>query len=270
VPSAAPLVIDGPGAYTGEVVSGGRLRRFRLHVPESLQAPAPLVLVFHGFTRTPEDVEELSGMTPIAEREGFVVAYPAALGFLPAWEVDEATRGGADVQFVRDLVAAVSAAIDVDPDRVFATGMSNGGGMAGRLGCDAPDLVAAVAPVAAAHTVDGCDPDRPVPVVAFHGTADLIVPYRGFDVLGVPPIERWAAEWAERNGCEQDPLVERITSDVERRTWVDCDADVVLHTVYGGGHGWPGSERAARQGDSATSIDASDLIWEFFVRHPRS
>jgi polyhydroxybutyrate depolymerase len=204
-------------------------------------------------------------MSDLADREGFAVAYPAALGLLPAWSVDAAGPGNRDVAFVRDLVAAIAGSIPVAD--VFVAGMSNGGGMAGRLACDAADLVTAAAPVAAAHTSEMCSPSRPVPVVAFHGTGDLIVPYRGFAPLGLPPIEAWAAAWAQRNGCTPESVREGVADDVEVRSWGDCGADVVLYTVDGGRHGWPGSDRAFSVLDSTTSIDASEIMWEFFRRH---
>lgn len=271
-PSAEPLMVVGPGRHEGEVVSGGRLRRFVLHVPEDLPAPAPLVVVFHGFAGDPERVESLSGMTEIAEREGFLVVYPAARGVLPAWATDAGAHADTDVRFVRDLVEAVSEAVPVDPGRVYAAGMSNGGGMVGRLACDAADLVAAVASVAGAHTVGECRPSGPVSVIAFHGTGDPIVPYRGFAALGLPPVAEWAADWAARSGCLPEPSLERIAGDVETRAWGGCEggAEVVLYTIEGGRHGWPGSDRALSVLDSTMSIRASDLIWEFFSRHGRS
>ena len=124
--------------------------------------------------------------------------------------------------------------------------------------------------MAGAHTAVSCDPVRPVPIVAFHGTADRIVPYAGFRPLGLPAVEDWTAEWAERNGCGPAPAPERIAADVERTAWTGCDAAVVLYTVEGGRHGWPGSERALAVLDSTDSIDASEIIWEFFEAHPRS
>lgn len=259
---AEPLEIDGPGTYEGEIVSGERLRRFVLHVPEGVAVPAPLVMVFHGFTSNPDRVAELSGMSEVADREGFVVVYPAALGLLPAWTVDVAGPENRDVAFARDLVDAVAGLIPIGD--VYAAGMSNGGGMAGRLACDAADLVAGAAPVAAAHTSETCSPSRPVPVMAFHGTDDLIVPYRGFAPFDLPPIEEWAAEWARRNGCRPEAVIEEVADDVELRSWPGCSADVVLYTVDGGRHGWPGSDRAFSVLDSTTSIAASEIMWEFF------
>jgi polyhydroxybutyrate depolymerase len=265
---ADPLVLDGPGTYDGEVLSGGGIRRFTLYVPEEIASPAPLVLVFHGFTSNPDRVADLSGMSAVADREGFAVAYPAARGIPSAWRADTGRQGDTDVVFVRDLVEVIGEAIPIDDARVYAAGMSNGGGMAVRLGCEAADLVAAVAPVAGAMVVPVCDPVRPVPMIAFHGTEDRVVPYEGLGLLNLPDVEDLLAGWAVGNGCGPDPDAERVAGDVVRSTWGGCDAEVVLYTVEGGRHGWPGSERAIRELDSTRSIDASALIWEFFADHP--
>jgi len=265
---ADTLVVDGPGSYDAEVLSGGVIRRFTLDVPEGIPSPAPLVMVFHGFTSNPDRVAELSGMSAVADREGFIVAYPAARGIPSAWRADTGRQGDADVAFVRDMVAVIGAALPVDATRVYAAGMSNGGGMAVRLGCEAADLVAAVAPVAGAMLVPVCDPSRPVPLIAFHGTDDRVVPYEGLGLLNLPDVEDLLSTWAAGNGCGPEPEAERVAEDVVRHTWGGCDADVVLYTVEGGRHGWPGSERAIRELDSTRSIDASSLIWEFFAAHP--
>jgi polyhydroxybutyrate depolymerase len=265
---AEPLAVDGPGTYDGEVLSGGGIRRFTLHVPEEIPSPAPLVIVLHGFTSNPGRVAELSGMSAVADREGFVVAYPAARGIPSAWRADTGRQGDADVVFLRDMVEVIGGALPVDAGRIYAAGMSNGGGMAVRAGCEAADLFAAVAPVAGAMTVPVCDPSRPVPLIAFHGTDDRVVPYEGLRLLDLPDVEDLLGGWAGRNGCGPESDTERVAEDVVRSTWGGCDAEVVLYTVEGGRHGWPGSERAIRELDSTRSIDASALIWEFFTDHP--
>lgn len=270
VPVAAPLVVDGPGRYEGGLVSGGLLRRFVLVVPESAPHPAPLVIVFHGFMGNPTEVERDTGMTGIAEEEGFAVLYPEGSGRPRSWRSDP-RRGDVDVTFIRDLVARLDEAYGIDEARVYAAGMSNGGGMAARLACDAADLVAAIGPVAGAYFSGDCEPARPVPVVAFHGDADPIVPYEGFGPF-LPPIEGWAGEWAARNGCAAEPVLSAAAPGVAVRRWTDCEAEaeVVLYTVADGRHGWPGSERTGEYLGSTDSVAASRLIWEFFAAHPMS
>ena len=268
VPVAAPLVVEGPGRYEGQLASGGQLRHFVLVVPEAAPRPAPLVIVFHGFMGSPTEVEDDSGMTGVAEDEGFAVVYPEGLGRPRRWRSDP-RLGGGDVAFVRDLVALLDEAYGIDPARIYAAGMSNGGGMAARLACDASGVVAAVAGVAGAYFAGDCDPVRPVPVIAFHGDADPIVPYEGRGRL-LPPVEGWAGEWAARNGCDSEPTLGAVATDVTTLRWAGCaaGADVVLYTVAGGRHGWPGSQRTGEYLGSTDSVDASHLIWEFFAAHP--
>jgi polyhydroxybutyrate depolymerase len=263
-----PLVVTGPGRYEAEVPSGDGARRFVLVVPASAPEPAPLVLVFHGFTRNPEEIERTTGMSALAEQEGFVVAYPAGSGFPTRWR-SGAWQGSGDVDLARDLVALVSGAVPIDPARVYAAGFSNGGGMAARLACDAADVFAAVGPVAAAYPGGECDPVRPVPVVAVHGTADAVVPYDGRGEA-LPAVEGVVSAWVERNGCDPEPAAGAITGDVVRVWWGGCaqGADVVLYRVEDGRHGWPGSGDGTPWGRTTDSVDASALIWEFFAAHP--
>jgi polyhydroxybutyrate depolymerase len=260
--------VEGPGRYDGEVLSEGRRRYFVLVVPESAPPPAPVVIVFHGFMGNAREVEELTGMTTVAEEEGFLVVYPEGAGLPRSWRSDP-RRGDRDVVFVRELVGLLADAVEIDEERIYVAGMSNGGGMAARLACDASDLVAAAGAVAAAYPVGECAPGRPVPVVAFHGTADPIVPYEGWGLL-LPSVEDWARGWAGRNGCAADPVEEAVAPDVARVAWGDCEAgaDVTLYTVEGGRHGWPGAGRHTFWGGSTDSVDASALLWQFFVAHP--
>jgi len=262
-PQAVPLLADGPGRYEATVTSGDALRRFVLVVPERILDPAPLLLVFHGFTGSPADVEEQTGFTELAEEHGFLVAYPEGEGRPRSWRADP-RRGDRDVEFVRDLVAAISAEVLVDPGRVYAAGMSNGGAMAARLACDASDVIAAVGTVAAPYPLIDCEDSRPVPLVAFHGTADLIVPYEGVEPL-FPRVEDWLRGWADRPGCDPDTSVSRITGDVTLTAWTGCRTDVALYTVLDGRHGWPGPREKSWWGSTTDSADASEVIWQFLA-----
>lgn len=227
-------------------------------VPDELTDPVSLVLVFHGFTGTSERVEEQSGFTDIALEEGFVVAYPQGAGLVPAWRTS-AFQGDTDVRFVDAVVDLVRDALPVE--RVFAAGMSNGGGMVGRLACDRAELVEAIAPVAAAHPPNPCIPAEPVAVAAFHAIDDRIVRYDGFGPL-LTGQDEWTSAWASRNGCEQVPETEPVLDGVDRITWSGCSAPVVLYRSVTGGHRWPGPDAPA--GSAASALEASRIIWEFF------
>ncbi|MDJ0960911.1 MAG: PHB depolymerase family esterase [Acidimicrobiia bacterium] len=245
----------------------GRERRYHLFIPGGFpETPAPLVVDIHPALSTPNDQEALSGMRIKAAEEGFIVAQPA--GQFRSWDI--ITGNGNDVAFIRAVVADVQSRTPIDVDRIYATGMSNGGGLTDQLACTAGDLFAAAAPVAGWYVPSvECPDDAVVPVMAFHGTDDFVVPYDGMGLFFVD-VEEWAAEWAARNGCAAEPTDERITEDVVKRTWAGCDADTHLFTIEGGAHGWPGSDVSIIAVSSTNTISATDLIWDFFVANPKA
>ena len=255
-----------PGDYVVEIESSGQLRQFRLHIPPGYLAsnPTPLVINLHGLGANGILQDLLSGMSDKANEVGFIAVHPEGRGNPQSWYVGPAVDGKQeDVQFIRDLIYCLKDQLSIATDRIYATGMSNGGGMVNRLGCDLADVIAAIGPVSGAYLFhDTCQPTRPVPVVAFHGTADEIVPYGGGESL--PPIPHWAADWAVRNGCELTSTITYSQGDTIGETWGNCsdDALVTLYTLAGGEHWWPGAPGATQ------FIDATDTIWEFFTAHP--
>ena len=174
----------------------GRERSYHLFIPGGFpETPAPLVVDLHPALSTPDDQEALSGMRVKAATEGFIVAQPA--GQFRTWDI--ITGNGQDVAFIRAVVADVASRTPIDADRIYATGMSNGGGLTDQLACTAADVFAAVAPVAGWYVPSvECADDAVIPVMAFHGTADLVVPYSGMGLFFVD-VEEWAADWAARN-----------------------------------------------------------------------
>lgn len=265
------------------LVSGGVTRSYLLHVPDRLPpGRQALVLVFHGGGGNARNAERMSGMSELAEREGFVVAYPNGSGRLKTrlltWNSGNCCGYALDHQvddvgFVSALIDRLVASQPVDANRVYVTGMSNGGMMSYVLGCELAGKVAAIAPVAGA--MDGvCRPAVPVSVIAFHGTDDEHVPYAG----GEPrrkadshprsdrPVRDTMDFWSRRDGCSQHDS-SAIAHDVTRDTWHACAAatEVRLYTLRGFGHAWPGGDRGSRWGDNpAAAIDASETMWDFF------
>ena len=256
-----------PGTYAEELTSLGQTRQYRLHIPSSYKpgAPVPLLLGFHGAGSTGAQFEAYSGFTTLSDRFGFIAVYPQGLGDLTNWDT---LPNSQDIPFVRDLIDAIAARCSIDPARIYATGHSRGGGMANRLGCDLSDRIAAIGPVSGDYENSGdCSPSRPVPVVAFHGTADPTIPYNGFGLPGQihesylrigTPIPTWAAAWAGRNGCSNTPSLVFQFGPVTGQGWGNCTsgADVVLYTIQDGTHDWP------------TAVDAAQMIWDFFSKHP--
>lgn len=240
---------------------------FKLHIPSGYQpgTPMPLVLVLHGGGQEIDDVEDSTRMSEKADEAGFVVAYPQAS--LQHWNTQDENLGAADVVFVQILITFLKRQLDIDPTRIYATGFSNGGGMVHRLGCDLSGEIAAIAPISGAYpNTLGCKPERPVPVVAFHGTSDTYVSYQSSN----HDVPHWAAGWADRNGCDPTPTLTWQEGDVIGETWSNCQANatVTLYTIKGGRHIWPGSPRAQQFFPDIQDAPANDLIWDFFQAHP--
>jgi polyhydroxybutyrate depolymerase len=279
-----------PGTSGRIVHSGGRARCALLHVPPSanLSQPRPLVISLHGFQSKPELHRFLTGWDDLAGQYGFLVAYPQGSSFPLRWNANASANIPQvdDVQFLADLIATIGEVAAVDPARVYVSGFSNGGQMAHRVACELADKVAAVGIVAGWGAVlpENCEPSRPVPLIAFFGTAD-----RQGDIGGgtsyvtplmawafnlrrgehtYPPLGEWIDGWVERNGCDQvpEPLPQR--GDARGVAFAGCDegADVVLYTIEGGGHTWPGGPSLPFNGKTSRDIDASATMWDFFSR----
>ena len=266
----------------GTIVSAGETREYTLHVPPGYDAhrPTPLVISIHGASIWPAAQQALSQWDRVADREGFIVLYPSGhTGSGPPHFDAE------DVTFIADLIDSVERTHNIDRSRIYANGLSNGGGLSFLLSCTMPDRIAAVGLVAAAHLFAPslCKDLRPVPMIAFHGTADNDTPYAGGKSgkswilpMRFPSIPAVTAGWAKRNQCAPTPVESRVASDVTRLEYTQCvtNAPAVLYTIHGGGHTWPGGDAAYLPewfvGKTTQSIDASSLMWDFFSTHPKA
>ena len=266
-------------------VNGVR-RSYLLHLPPAHRPgePLPLLLVFHGGGGTASNIAEHTGLTPAATARGYAVVYPD--GVNGYWSDGRAARAAADdVGFVRLLLDSLRRELPVDPRRIFVTGISNGAGMAFRLVCDLPGTFAAIAPVAGALPADleqRCAAAAPVSVLMFQGTGDRLMPYAGGD-LGprrgrVLPATTTAGLFARVNDCAAEPIVaaepDTVTDGtrVRRSTYSGCrdGRDVVLFTIEGGGHTWPGGPPVGRSvGRVTRDLDATRVMLDFFDRHPQ-
>ena len=267
----------------GSFVSSGEKREYVLYVPRSYDRskPAPLVISMHGAGLWGAAQRDISRWNELADHKGFIVVYPSGVGGngVRMWRAELGDGLKKDVRFISDLIDTLSAAYNVDSTRIYANGLSNGGGMSFVLSCTLSNRIAAVGMVGAAQTLPWrwCTDEEPVPMIAFHGTADSAVPYNGGSSWispGLwPNVPRWVASWAKRNRCRDNPLDSTVTSDVTRRAYTGCadDAAVVLYTIHGGGHTWPGGMPLPEWfvGRTTRSIDATSLMWAFFVEHPR-
>ena len=263
MPDAATAAIAA-GQSTQTIVSGGIERSYVLYVPEGVADRAvPLVLNFHGSGGVPQNQIATSGFNALADREGFVVAYPAGVFTnkvsVRSWNAN-AEPGANDVQFARDVIADVSAKLDVDASRVYATGFSGGARMTSRLACALADRLAAAAPVAGLQYPDGCTPVRAVPIITFHGKADRVNTYELKPTS--PPywhmgVETALTKWRAADGCRKDAKVSEVSAELTLRVWPACKngAEIEIYVDANDDHVWPEG--------------ASERIWAFFKQHTR-
>lgn len=280
-------VATGVSEHTLE--SGGIERFYIVYVPMNYDrsSPVPLVLTMHGLGGRASQQQDYSGWDTVAEREGFISVHPQGTGLPRRWHAYQHDMplmplGKVDdVQFFHDLIDTLKAAYCIDSARVYVNGLSNGGGMSYRLACDSAfsEQIAAVGIVAGAV---GTGEDvscwllspvlRPVPLIAFHGTDDPIVPYEGTPDLAA--AQTWVEGWAQRNGCDETPEALPAAGHVSGTAYTGCSGsgDVVFYTIQDGGHTWPGA--TGRQlpgflvGAKTDDVNATELIWSFFAAHP--
>ena len=263
------------GLFPYETISSGGLERsYSLYVHSRYKnsRPTPVVFDFHGLGSNAEGEYWYTQMSVLAEKFKFILVTPQ--GFGNSWNGGgccnpAAAYDIADVAFVSELIDEVTKDYCINPDRVFATGISNGGFISNRLACELSDRIAAIAPVASANYTFSCAPSRPVPIIAFNGTEDVLVPY----AAGVATIE----DWAYRNACSAETETYYQEGDVTCIEYQGCSegADVVYCTIDGGGHNWPGAVDIFEldpvtfwwAGYTTQDIDASRAIWKFFADH---
>ena len=287
-----PVFLNVSNQASGTIVSAGQKRVYLLHVPKNYDRtkPMPLVISLHAAALWPAAQMKISQWNTLADEQGFIVVYPSAVPMaplpflprLPVWRTHEPEPEAGlveDVRFVSELIDTLRAAYAIDPARIYVNGFSNGGAMASVLTCALSDRIAAVGTVAPAldslpwSSLAGC---QAVPMVQFHGTADRFAPYDGGlswpTPRPFPSISTWAANWARRNRCGPNPVESVAAADVSRLEYTDCagDAAVVLYTIRGGGHTWPGGKPLPEwwAGPTSRSIDASSEMWKFFREHP--
>ncbi len=275
-----------PGSSVNEtILSGGLTRTYLLHVPSGYQAHSSeaVVLNFHGHGSNAMQQERRSGMSLLADQQGFLVIYPQGV-VGPDGRTGWATgaRGRLqvnDVLFVSDLLNHLQSVLCIDPLRIYATGFSNGGGMTNVLACTLAGRLAAFAPVSGSYPPypGGCHPVRPVPLLEFHGTADRVVPYNGSERHQFPPILAWLEGWATRDGCTMGSTVFYTQENVTGLEWTHCrgNATVVDFRIQGEGHRWPSvrfnisfNVSGGTTGTTVKALSASALIWSFFQQHP--
>lgn len=277
------------GTTITSITVGGRERSFRVHVPPGYDknTPTPAVILLHGGGGSAQQLENgSSNMDPIADREGFVTVYPDGTGVIKTWNAGNCcgkavADGIDDVAFVGALLDDLEAKLCIDARRVFATGMSNGAIMDHRLACELADRFAAIAPVSGTIGVPSCSPTSKVAVMEIHGTGDAHVPWDGGVGCGASDttfasVPSTLEGWRTRNGCGAATAPYFQQGNGSCSAYQGCQAPVVLCTIDGGGHSWPGGDPKADagagcpgDGPQSESFIASEAMWSFFKANPK-
>jgi polyhydroxybutyrate depolymerase len=269
-------------------------RRYLVTTPSAHdgETPLPVVFDFHGLMEGADIHAQMSQYSTVAEEEGFVVVFPHGSGDPVHWDASLASDPNADLQYFDVALERIGDTLCIDESRLYATGLSYGAIFTTLLLCERSEVLAAAAPVAGLQDPEGCEPTRPVPIAAFHGTDDPILLFNGgVDTGGIPgfgsdeaptttrpPADldgdgypASVAAWAARNGCSSEPTDTELSPDVVHRVY-DCPdaADVEFFIVVGGGHSWPSSEfsRSISEivGYTTFEIDGARDGWEFMSR----
>ncbi|MEL7533830.1 MAG: PHB depolymerase family esterase [Bacteroidota bacterium] len=258
-----------------------RLREYIVYIPANFDStsPMPLLLNFHGYTSNALEQIYYGDFQPIADTAGFLIVAPQGTRDFSStthWNVGWGGSAVDDVSFANALIDSMIAQYNVDPNRVYSTGMSNGGFMSHQLACELSDRIAAIASVTGSMTyakLNACDPQHPTPVMQIHGTADLVVPYGGQSPW-TAPVDSVVAYWAAYNQCQLPPLETDLQdintgdgSTVRHYQYLNGSnaAQVELYKIFNGGHTWPNNQFVSA--GTNYDFDASLVIWQFFAQY---
>ncbi len=264
---------------TGSLVHDGLTRNYTIYIPANYNAANahPIVFNLHGYTSSGTAQASLTNMNAIADTAGFIVAYPEGTldnSLQPYWNAGYGT-GVDDIGFIDALIDVIAASYTIDLQRVYSTGLSNGGIMSNTLACALNDRIAAIAGVGGTMSIvqnNACSPSNKIPVMHIHGTSDIVVPYAGNGVLlGVNAL---ITHWRTHNGLtsassstafSNTSLLDGSTADLIAYE-TGSNYPVHLIRVNNGGHSWPGSGVIV-SGSTNMDFDASLEIWKFFSQY---
>lgn len=290
--AGTPLALP---AQSGErtLVHRGERRSYVVRMPSREAADTtrrPLVIVLHGGGGNAANAERMTGFTRKARDERFVVAYPNGSGRLRrsllTWNAGHCCgfameRRVDDVGFIAAMIDTLVATAQVDPRRIYVTGMSNGAMMAHRLGIELAPRIAAIAPVVGGVFGDERMPEGPVAALIMNGALDRNVPPAGgapggrgtdaWDGTPLKPAEAQGEFWARVAACDPTPEVRSEGQARVARYRCPAGRAVEWYLVLDNGHAWPGGSAGSRRGDAPSrSLDATTVIWEFFKRQGKA
>jgi len=274
----------------------GNARSFIVYLPTGYNnaGEMPLIFVIHGGSGTPEGMINIANFKTIADRDKVVLVYPA--GIQKNWNDGRPTTpnqlGINDVSFFNQMCDYMINNYSVDGTKIYATGISNGGFMSSRLGCELSNRIAAIAVDAATiestTIAPNCNPGRPVPAIYIHGTTDPLVPFTGGQMTaggtaGGTVLSHFQAidKWVSINGCNSTPTtitdLPDIANDgttIKQRVYSGGTngSEVVSYVITNGGHTWPQGYQYLNEaiiGKTSQDMNACEVIWAFFKRFKR-
>ena len=257
------------------IIVNNSYRSFVTYIPAiySESQPVPLIFNFHGRSSNSFQQMVYGDFRQIADTANFIIVHPQAKpGITSSNSWGLGLMSNDDIDFINELYSYLLSLHNIDTNKIYSTGMSNGGYMSYQLACHLSDKIAAVASVSGAmgtQTQLNCNPTRPIPILEIHGTADSILNYD--QILN--DIEYWRFF----NNCNITPEISVIPdidlsdlSSVEHFVYDNCDNGVTteLYKINNGGHTWPGSNLSI--GLTNADINASSEIWDFFSKYDLS
>lgn len=262
---------------------GGIYRTYRLYVPTIYTGATarPLILNLHGYTSNALQQQQYSNFKPIADTANFIMVYPQGTkdaSNQPYWNAGFSSTQVNDIGFLSALIDSLDLTYNINLNRVYSTGMSNGGFMSHTLACELSNRITAIASVTGSIFTtqygSNCHPTRPVPVMQIHGTSDATVPYAGNMSQGMMPIDSVVKYWVTKNNCNPTATFSNVpnssttdgcTAEHYRYSGGNLGSTVELYKIIGGGHTWPGFPF----GGVGTNMDinASKEIWRFFSKY---
>jgi polyhydroxybutyrate depolymerase len=283
--------VSGSGLYTRTISVDGLERYYSFYLPRLYngKSPMPVVLNFHGGGGNSKTQRHISRMDETADRHGLIVVYPQGTnkeslmrngytwnaGSCCGWAQE---HGVDDVKFTRMMLDSLEKELAIDPRRIYATGISNGAMMCYRLACEMADRIAAIAPISGPMGMGGCAPARPVSILHFHGTDDQFAPFGGgVGSRSLPgqkfeSVKNTISFWQKTLGLQNvTPRTQQLNPSVTEEEYRSDKAELILCTLQGGGHTWPGGQFGFLGkrvlGKMEMTISASEKMWDFFQRH---
>lgn len=277
------------GDYTYAIDVDGMTREYRVHVPASYDPakPTPLLVSLHGggASMDYQASDENYGQISKSDREGFVVVFPNGFSRSPGGKLATWNAGNCcgpardsdvdDVGFIRRMIENLSRQLNIDRQKIFATGMSNGGLMAQRLACEMSDTFKAIAPVAGTDNTKNCNPKNPVSILQIHARNDDHMPFEGgmgaksrrSAVTDFTSVPESISRWVKRNACSPAPkrVLDKPGAYCDRYAPCQGGAEVELCVTETGGHSWPGASKWRGSEPPSSAINANDVMWDFFM-----